>query len=883
MRGRSPRQSRRRAAGLPTLELLESRTLLSGAGDTAFLSIDGLAAARNRATVRFDFVATDFSAARGKSVLLGILKDTAGTSRLDAAPLKVSARPGGTISTIGNVAARSDLGGPFLLASLKPGKATKLLMKTTAATGEPFAVRFRLAGDANGDYRVDASDLTAIRSNFRKTVKSTSFLAAADVDGNGRINRLDWNLARQNLGAQATLNRRNGPPIGEVREPSSAGSIVVQGLSADGLNPTGVTVEYVATGAQLRTDADSVRLAINGAFVPSEDLIVSPGSIRAHVTLRDGRNDLALLAYDSLGLPIESSGIYYAGGRSLQVTVRGPDGQLVSGAHVVAQLADDSSVSVAGDTSADGLVQLSLVPNRTILLQATAPGNLIGTLGTIGSAGSATIRLVGFDPPSPIDNNDIAKGADGWTAHGGGTVAVVPHKEDAPAKPLKLAGLAASPGDRADSWDVRFVGPIPVGIRSSSIRIAAETDQDLSLSTTGEGEVSLSRAFEPKANSRIAKVRYRFVTSEVPGGYFGSRYNDYFRVSIRSKNGTQVASEGNSMNGLGLGAFNYATGETAWREVEIPLIPGSKTPDVVQIDVTVANVGDGLYDSSVIVDKIEESTLEIRDVKLKDIDNSTLGYLSASPHSYFSGNTRVNGTITIAGDKDDSLSNLELQVLEGGAVIGTGTLAPAAKTALLNKKFGTAGSLKISTSQLLFQIPSSTFPSISRSSNSSVQLRVVATSSSGFEATKEVGSVPVLVRYEGGNRYGQRDGSVGGDDWVLPVVRSRMELVAGATWGDMSNMNGGHFSPHSSHRVGVDADGWINGYNARDANTAAGLIAMLNDPAYGSQVSMIGVTFTPAFQAAIQNVTLNDGRLATTVFQNWTGHDTHFHIRWTGN
>jgi hypothetical protein len=102
-------------------------------------------------------------------------------------------------------------------------------------------------------------------------------------------------------------------------------------------------------------------------------------------------------------------------------------------------------------------------------------------------------------------------------------------------------------------------------------------------------------------------VRYRFVTSEVPGGFFGSQYNDYFRVSIRSKKGGQ-AGESNTMNGLGLGAFD-ASGATAWRDQGLQVDPAG---DSVQVDVAVANVADGLYDSQVIVDFVEEVKDQVR-------------------------------------------------------------------------------------------------------------------------------------------------------------------------------------------------------------------------------------------------------------------------------
>ena len=101
--------------------------------------------------------------------------------------------------------------------------------------------------------------------------------------------------------------------------------------------------------------------------------------------------------------------------------------------------------------------------------------------------------------------------------------------------------------------------------------------------------------------------------------------------------------------------------------------------------------------------------------------------------------------------------------------------------------------------------------------------------------------------------------------------------------GDVSNMNGGKFSPHSSHQTGQDIDGWYTGYNNHDAAAAATMLYFLNDPAYGSQIFRVLVDFektaTDPFWNAIKDVTLADGRPAATVIFPDADHDTHFHWR----
>ncbi|CAF4909427.1 unnamed protein product, partial [Rotaria sp. Silwood1] len=58
----------------------------------------------------------------------------------------------------------------------------------------------------------------------------------------------------------------------------------------------------------------------------------------------------------------------------------------------------------------------------------------------------------------------------------------------------------------------------------------------------------------------------------------------------------QYVMKTDSMNGLGLGAFNYSTGATQWYRLSLPVGPVS---EVIRLDVNVANVGDSAVDSLV--------------------------------------------------------------------------------------------------------------------------------------------------------------------------------------------------------------------------------------------------------------------------------------------
>jgi hypothetical protein len=271
--------------------------------------------------------------------------------------------------------------------------------------------------------------------------------------------------------------------------------------------------------------------------------------------------------------------------------------------------------------------------------------------------------------------------------------------------------------------------------------------------------------------------------------------------------------------------------------------------------------------------------LDISSMALNDIDNVSLEYLSASAHSYFGGNTRIHGTITIVGPKEEKLESLVLEVVQNEKVVATANLTEGLRPKLINVPFGSAEKLEITMSQLMFELPSAEAAKVDGSKNGKLTLRARAKASDGQETTKDFGQVEILVRLTGTNRYGMRDENRGGDDWLKPSVKTVVDHYSDFNWGDCSNMNAGSFKPdHKTHQTGNDADGHFDGFNDRDADAAKKLIAALNDTTYGSRITTIYVTFTPAFKKAIKDVTLADGRLATSVFNDETDHDTHFHF-----
>jgi hypothetical protein len=265
---------------------------------------------------------------------------------------------------------------------------------------------------------------------------------------------------------------------------------------------------------------------------------------------------------------------FWAGSIPLSVALLYNGALYTSRAQITVHVADDPSVKATAETSS-GTAVFNNLPYRTIIVQALGGDNLIGQAGTAGEA-SVSVNLIGFNTPSDIDNNDFSRGLDGWN----------------------FDPLVQSAGGVVVTNHVELAGPCQV---SCERRLAESIeDFDLAVTTYGLGANTVSRTFVANTG-KMVQVRFRFVTSEVPGGWYGTEFNDFYAVSIRSVQGGLHIFETNSMNGLGLEAFDFESGSTNWRLLMLPVDTG----DTVQVDVTVANVQDGLFDSSVYDDFID--------------------------------------------------------------------------------------------------------------------------------------------------------------------------------------------------------------------------------------------------------------------------------------
>lgn len=677
-------------------------------------------------------------------------------------------------------------------------------------------------------------------------------------------------------------------PLEEIEE-GSAGTLSVQGIDPARFNPVGANVEVVVVGANWTTDLTNIVVFLNDQILPANAFSIVGNRLLLNSLLVEGRNRLEIYGADQLGLALETEIIAWAGNATLNVSVVDEAGApITDSATVKLALGDDLEVFAQGTTTTGGIT-FSNLPVRTLQLSAQATGNRTGLRPILGDAGAVQLVLSGIDAPSTIANNDFSAGLDGWNI-GTAPVSLVNHVENLVA-PLqaatpKVTSRSAPVPPAAPKVANRNAPQQPV-VASPVVPSAGEVDDiDLQLRTQGEGPQSISRTFTTQPGTKTVKMRYKFITSEIPGGYFGTQFNDGYVVQIRTLSGGGGVHDQQNMNGLGRAAFD-ANGATAWKELTIPV---SVDGDTIQVDALVENIADGLLDSQLLIDKIEELSLAITKADLTDksvtkdgvILYEKLQYLSVSPHTFFGGKTQVHGKLTIEGAETDKLTKVELEILQGGSVIATGQLSSAVSSTLLNQSFGADEKIEVTTDQLLFEINLNQSAFNVSWQDGQLLLRVKATDADGETVEKEFGNVTILSLYQGARQSTIRDGAVGGDGWVIPSIGRLLESVPGITVNDISNMNGGLFAPHAEHKNGRILDGKFAGYDTKNAATAATMLAHLNNPTYGSQIKQVYVTFNKtgadtSFWDAIKDVTLNDGRKASTVIKNIAKHSDHFH------
>ena len=402
--------------------------------------------------------------------------------------------------------------------------------------------------------------------------------------------------------------------------PNSNGTLHLEGIYVNGFNDVTGPLRFVLSGAKFGGLPES--LIVNGVQVNASKMnITQPNVLVVDQSLDTGANTVYMQVRDSEGRDTQFETTFWAGDQNVTVRILDSSTEKLKNASGVVSLYLADSPHVREEKlAAEGEVLFYNLPDRTLVVEAFFQDGSYGSSGGITSDSVITVRVEGISPLSAVKNLEFMS-LDGWEVETDSDSAeVVPHSES-----RRLAAF------RNEST----IGSIPHDespLQHSFVE-SADQDNDLVLRTIDEGPQYIHHQFVVSPATRI-RLRYRFQTDEIPGGYFGSEFNDYYAIAIRRKTGSEVfdiASETNSMNGLGLNAFSPG-GYTEWREL---VLQASGQESTIQVDAKVANVADEEYDSQVIIDYVAEEVDRVLPALNWDGDNGglTLQYeiLGATP------------------------------------------------------------------------------------------------------------------------------------------------------------------------------------------------------------------------------------------------------------
>ena len=301
---RTPRKERKARIGA---EQLEARELLTGGAGNTFAIMNGsVTTSGETAAVSFTIDPSNFTLPKGK-LALGI--DVVAANGSNLKPLISSVDdPHGNITpqtfhsiynphlTHYQVASGQGTNAVLVPVTQYPGDPSKPATYTVNVTGPgattgDFLLGFYLPGDANGDGKVDKTDLQLVKQNSGTRSSSSNYNFNADVNRDGRVGKIDIAYTLQNQGASLTIN----PVVQANLVPSSVSDSTNRITNSPSAQFTG-TASPGASITYTNTNSPSAPPVVTTAD--------STGNYTVTVPLIVGSNTFSVKSVDSFGQTI---------------------------------------------------------------------------------------------------------------------------------------------------------------------------------------------------------------------------------------------------------------------------------------------------------------------------------------------------------------------------------------------------------------------------------------------------------------------------------------------------------------------------------------------------------------------------------------------------
>lgn len=289
-----------------SVDLLEDRTVMSvGMGSTFAIVPGAIAAAGQASTVQVKLDPAYFTGGRGGRMVMGI--DVAADPNSSAQPTIMSVREAGSrrpsplqhaiyspsilkskgLSTPVSSAVTSTVTIPK---AGDPAATYMVDVKGLSSSTGSFLLGFYLPGDANGDGKIDQTDVSAIKSEMGATSASSKYTFDADANRDGKITGADLRIAMQNVGATTKIS----PVINVVLDPASDGPLRSRITSMRNVHFTGA----------VSPDATVNFTEINQNSAGATTTADASGNYSIMVPLGDGSNTFRVTTTDSFGQSI---------------------------------------------------------------------------------------------------------------------------------------------------------------------------------------------------------------------------------------------------------------------------------------------------------------------------------------------------------------------------------------------------------------------------------------------------------------------------------------------------------------------------------------------------------------------------------------------------
>ena len=692
---------------------------------------------------------------------------------------------------------------------------------------------------------------------------------------------------------------------------SSGGYLAIVPTLENQFQPLDAEITFTIENATFSIESNKkVEIFRNGTQLIAAG-IVDENKIKFTNILENGRNEILVSAYDSLGKIISGSATIWAGNNSLSIVPNASSGvTLTPPYNTKVFLANEIDVT----TSFDALNPGNL-PKETLIVVVEDAFKNIGTIIVPENKINSNIAITLFPPTESIalGNNNFSSGLEGWKVMGG-TPSIVPHVESTEADP-----------------------------------------ENLDLYVNSLNPMRISRIIRETNDQRSAWVKYKYqskgANDNVVTVFRGLNSGKIF-LNVSKPNLIIPISETQTENSTGwtqANAMNFQEGEPV--EVILNTFPEGKSASTVKRSRQFKKSRDMIYSqfieeayaagtpASILIDKIVTGHKCVISHKFIDYSPPPAFFQAQDPThpipesklllyglsvgqfdvNQLGGKNKIAARVKVCGESSFYNWRIEAYLKNEELVLGkTVGMAPPILHDV-NDEY-----------DIIFTLDEAALKKISENIPESQEVEIYLSAySDGAQSEKfriYSKTYPILTRKEWPQKFRyspDRGNSVGGDDWMPPWMNELMTAVTNEfenspegniTFNDAANMNGGYFKkPHGGHRDGFNIDiairknttvgDWSESQDAMDA-----LFKVFKK--YGNRIDLVLVTHKRPFLSAAndgdpntnqvenipeeennkyfkdEEISFNrlrheciDNRLMRRVVTSWEDHETHYHYK----